>query len=247
MTKNGTYLIKATLNDGSVIEKEVIIASIDKLAPKKFTITAENTGKGFIIAANAEDTESTSTSACSGIDKYEYYLKKENDTEYTTYYTNEISKLDIGKYNIYAIAYDKAGNSICCEVITAEVKQILKFSKISAGKAHTLAIDTNDTLWAWGNNEYGQLGNGTSKNSNIPIKIMENVKEISACSESSFAIDNNGFLWGWGRDRYNQLGVGGIGVAYTPIQIMENVKKISSGSKHTLALDNDNNLWAWGG
>lgn len=71
---------------------------------------------------------------------------------------------------------------------------------IAAGNNHNLALDKNGNLWAWGKNDCGQLGDGTTTNSNVPIKIMQGhkFKKISAGYNCSAAIDEDGYLYGWG-------------------------------------------------
>lgn len=71
---------------------------------------------------------------------------------------------------------------------------------IAAGNNHNLALDKNGNLWAWGKNDYGQLGDGTTTNSNVPIKIMQGhkFKKISAGYNCSAAIDEDGYLYSWG-------------------------------------------------
>ena len=112
VVSNGTYLIQAILGNGETVERELEITTIDNLAPKNFTITVAQVEAKIVIQGNTEDTEATQASACSGIEKYEYYVKKASDTDYPTipYTTNEIEGLSYDTYNIYAKAYDKAGN-----------------------------------------------------------------------------------------------------------------------------------------
>lgn len=84
------------------------------------------------------------------------------------------------------------------------------WSVLSAGLGHSVAIKSDGSLWAWGNNDYGQLGNGSTAPSNLPIKIG-NDKDwviVSAGKYHTFAIKADGTLWGWGRNAEGQLGNG---------------------------------------
>ncbi len=127
-----------------------------------------------------------------------------------------------------------------------------KFTKISAGLTHSLAIDENGTLWAWGHNSKGELGNGTTTNSNTPIKIMEGTKfiEISAGNESSFAIDETGKLYAWGSNENGKLALGNEENKLVPTLVESDIvfKKVetSTGENYTLALDELGNLYTWG-
>ncbi|NLB62428.1 MAG: hypothetical protein GX802_08480, partial [Clostridiales bacterium] len=118
--------------------------------------------------------------------------------------------------------------------------------KISAGIYHSMAIKTDGTLWTWGSNDYGQLGNGNNANSSIPIKIMDNVTHISAGGYHSMAIKTDGSLWAWGRDGYGQLGSGNNTNSNIPIKVMDNVAYVSAGQYHSMAIKTDGSLWTWG-
>jgi len=75
---------------------------------------------------------------------------------------------------------------------------------------HTMAIRDDGSLWGWGNNASGQLGNGTTSNGNIPnpypVWIMDNVAEVSVGTNHTLAITTDGYLWAWGRNWSGQLG-----------------------------------------
>lgn len=72
--------------------------------------------------------------------------------------------------------------------------------QVAAGTDHNLALDKDGNLWAWGRNDHGQLGDGTTTNSNVPKQIYRGHKfsKISAGNNCSAAIDTDGFLYGWG-------------------------------------------------
>ncbi len=74
-------------------------------------------------------------------------------------------------------------------------------TRIAAGYDHVLALDDQGNVWAWGSNQYSQLGTstvGTSSNVAVQVTGITNVKEIYAGSYTSFALKQNGELWGWG-------------------------------------------------
>ena len=115
-----------TVTDGqkNTQTKTVEINTIDKNAPADFTITAENTAEGLKITGETTDAES-------GIDKYEYYAKK-SDGEYKAYDSNPITGLASGTYNVYAIAYDKAGNKKQSTNTVENVKISASYSNVTA-------------------------------------------------------------------------------------------------------------------
>ena len=123
ISENKTYLFIAEDINGNRVEKQIVIDKIDTLPPKDFTITANQVDTKLVITAEAQDEEATESSVKSGIDKYEYFVKKSSDTNYpeTAYTTNEIDGLEYGTYSIYVKAYDKAGNSKDSNEITVEI------------------------------------------------------------------------------------------------------------------------------
>lgn len=125
VTANGTYTFKIVDNDNKETKKDIVIDKIDTVEPKEFTPSIENTTmEGFTIVANAEDGDATRESSKSGIEKYEFYI---NNVKYESD-TNKYMATGLNKntnYNVYVIAYDKAGNSKKSEVITAKTSSTL--------------------------------------------------------------------------------------------------------------------------
>jgi len=131
---------------------------------------------------------------------------------------------------------------------------------VSAGRNFTLAIKKDGSLWAWGGNEYGQLGDGTNKSRTSPVKIMDDVIAISAGYGHSLAIKKDGTLWAWGANALGQLGNGQHNEnnkdydnkpnhtydVYIPIKIMDDVYAISAGYSHSMVIKEDYSLWTWG-
>jgi len=117
---------------------------------------------------------------------------------------------------------------------------------VSSGASHTMAITSDSTLWGWGKNLDGQLGNGTNRNSFEPIKIMDDVIAVSAGSSHTMAITSDGILWGWGRNFFGQLGDGTNNNSSNPMKIMDDVIAVSTGTSLTMAITSDGTLWAWG-
>ena len=105
-------------------------------------------------------------------------------------------------------------------------------------------------MWAWGCNYYGQLGDGTTVNKNIPTKIgtATNWSKIEASSDFTLSIKKDNTLWAWGNNTNGQLGDGTTVNKNSPIQIgiATNWSKISAGSGYTLATKTNGTLWAWG-
>ena len=117
---------------------------------------------------------------------------------------------------------------------------------VALGSYHSAAITKDGSLYMWGYNNYGQLGNGSTTNSYTPVKIMENVAAVSLGSYHSAAITKDGSLYMWGYNNYGQLGNGSTTYSYTPVKIMENVATVSLGAWHSAAITKDGSLYMWG-
>ncbi|MCL2861073.1 MAG: hypothetical protein FWE22_01515 [Firmicutes bacterium] len=135
-----------------------------------------------------------------------------------------------------------------------------RFVVAAGGEHHSLAIDTQGNLWAWGSNAQGQLGDGTNMRRYTPVQIntggrMNNVRVVFVVARGnhSMAIDEHGNLWSWGNNANGQLGDGTTIRRYVPVQVntsgrMNNadIVYIAQGSGHSLAIDEHGNLWSWG-
>lgn len=124
------------------------------------------------------------------------------------------------------------------------------WNKISIEGSHVLALKTNGTLWAWGSNSFGQLGDGTNVNKNVPIQIGtdNNWIDISAGSYFSIALKSNGTLWSWGGNYGGELGDGTYNSRIIPTQIGTDTNwvSINCGSFHCIAFKSDGTIWTWG-
>ena len=112
---------------------------------------------------------------------------------------------------------------------------------VSSGTNHTMAITSDGTLWGWGSNNAGQVGDNTTIDRSSPVEIMSDVITVSSGSNYTMAITADGTLWGWG----SRL-IGNLAGSNIPVQIMADVIHVSAGNNHVLAITSDNALWAWG-
>ena len=118
--------------------------------------------------------------------------------------------------------------------------------QVSAGVGHYGALREDGSLWMWGQNDCGQLGDGSHINRASPEKIMEHVTQVSLGARHSAAVDEKHRLWMWGDNTLGQLGTILPGSRRKPVRVMENVKKVSLGYSHTGVLDLDRQFWMCG-
>lgn len=121
---------------------------------------------------------------------------------------------------------------------------------VSTGMSHSLGIKLDGTLWAWGANDFGQLGDGTTTTKTTPVQIgtANDWQSVSAGSLHSMAIKTNGTLWGWGINGNSRLGDGTTNGRIFPGQITSdtNWQSVCAGDVNTLAIKTNGTLWAWG-
>jgi hypothetical protein len=120
---------------------------------------------------------------------------------------------------------------------------------VSAGMLHALAVRSDGTLWAWGENRFGQLGDGTRLSRKAPVFIMNDVIFACAGTYHSLAIKSDHTLWTWGLipDVQNDASSGGSEISETrPVMFMSDIKSAAAGELHSLAVKTDGSLYAWG-
>ncbi|MEK0312419.1 RCC1 domain-containing protein [Cohnella sp. 56] len=121
---------------------------------------------------------------------------------------------------------------------------------ISAGNYHNLALKENGTVWAWGDNGQGRLGDGTATKRIVPVQVQElsGVKAIAAGGFHSVALKEDGTVWAWGHNNYGQVGDGTTTQRNKPVPIggLSGVMQIAANSFSSAALREDGSIWSWG-
>lgn len=137
------------------------------------------------------------------------------------------------------------------QTVPTQVGSDTHWSCVSASDNFTMAVKTNGTLWAWGRNQYGQLGLGEANTRYSPAQVGPDMDWafVSTGRYHTVAIKTNGTIWGWGLNNYGQLGLGpDSGDRSTPTRIYNNNDwtYIAAGAYHTVAVSSNGELWAWG-
>lgn len=156
------------------------------------------------------------------------------------------------------------GCNVPCQPAPQLVPPIKFFVAMTGGEHHTLAVKADGTVWAWGYNGYGELGNGQIQpDSNYTpgqVAGLAGVRAVAAGVKHSVALKRDGTVWTWGWNAFGQLGAPsgddcwGDPCSLRPVQVvgpngagyLSDVVAIAAGSTHSLAVKQDGTVWAWG-
>ena len=146
------------------------------------------------------------------------------------------------------------GTVIKKSIANAIAFQSPSWSKVFAGCCHTIGIKIDGTLWTWGNNDTGQLGDGTTSQRSVPTQLLIGGKWICAAGGKNFtvAIKDDNTLWTWGDNEYGQLGSGTYGYGSqrsspgTTAGGGANWCSVSAGYRYAAGIKTDGTLWTWG-
>jgi alpha-tubulin suppressor-like RCC1 family protein len=166
------------------------------------------------------------------------------------------STVTVSKNGVYTVyAADAAGNTavktITISGIGTSTGVTANISKIIPGKSCWYIITINGDVYSWGYNNYGQLGLGTTTNTNVPTKIsgLSNVSNIVVNDDySAYAVTTSGNVYSWGYNNHGQLGIGSTTYASSPTQIttLSKITKLVAKDDSVFAFTSSGNIYAWG-
>ena len=139
------------------------------------------------------------------------------------------------------------------EKTSSGVSAVINATAITAGDGHTCALTNTGGVLCWGNNWYGELGDGTTTNRYTPVAVgglSSGVIAIVAGAYHTCALTNAGGVLCWGNNSGGQLGDGTTTNRYTPVAVSGlsgGVVTIAADSDHTCALTNTEGVLCWGG
>jgi len=135
------------------------------------------------------------------------------------------------------------------------IRRLMGVKAVAAGGDHSLALREDGTVWAWGSNSQGQLGDGRGGSryddkKSTPGRIPDLVDVIGiACGGThSLAVKRDGTVWAWGGNGQGQLGHGTTETRKVPVLVrgLSEVKAVAAAMSYSLALKKDGTVWAWG-
>ena len=147
--------------------------------------------------------------------------------------------------------YGQIGNSEYNErrVPVQEDTNASDWKSISAGDNHSVAIKDDKSLWSWGYNESGELGDASNISSRVSVRESSdsNWSDASAGANHTLAIKENGTLWAWGSNYYGQLGDNSVEDKNIPTLISSDKwRSVSGGTNFSVGVKMDGTMWAWG-
>ena len=150
---------------------------------------------------------------------------------------------------------DLAGNILGADYIW-KFTTGFEINKVDSGNNHSCGIREDSTLWCWGRNQYGQLGDGTLETKVGPIQVnvnseyglIDSWKSVAVGGAHTCAIKTDGSLWCWGYNGWGLIGNNSSSSTNIPIQISPDTQweQVAAGGNHTCAIDSDTTMWCWG-
>lgn len=129
----------------------------------------------------------------------------------------------------------------------------VNWCQLSAGGAHSVGVRTTGTVWSWGCNNYGMLGDNTDTSKSSPVSVVGGFTDwcqVSAAGFHNVGIRTNGTAWSWGGNFDGRLGDDSAATRSSPVSVVggfTNWCVSSAGACHSLALRSDGTAWSWGG
>lgn len=155
---------------------------------------------------------------------------------------------EIGNY----LPSDSGGGVGYCSPIQ-EVSSSTNWSKVDTGRVHVIALKSDGSVWSWGRNFPGNLGDGSQTNRSSPVREICSATDwcfVTAGYSNSSMIKTNGTLWGMGRDRYGELGINccdnNIRSPVQEISLSSNWCTAAQGTWYRIAVKTDGTLWSTG-
>jgi alpha-tubulin suppressor-like RCC1 family protein len=140
-----------------------------------------------------------------------------------------------------------------------KVVHLHRVEAISAGQSESMALDASGNVWTWGFNELGQLGDGTTRDSDVPVKVSLPAPAVQIYAGgddfengSMIVLLSNGQVWAWGDDAQGQLGNGTDEASSdVPVQVIGlsgvTITAVATAGVTSFALDSTGDVWGWGG
>ena len=215
---------------------------------KSFTLTTKESNEYWDLVIALQDGQELSPDNC-----YVFFIPHAgNNKNINMVFIDEWAAKEIGEEEIIEeeiIEEEIIEEEIIEDESIGEEPIELPYS-ISAGYSYTVAVSSDGSLWAWGQNSYGQLGDGTTDSRSNPVRIGSDNDwaNVATGNEHTIATKTDGSLWAWGRNNRWQIGDGTTINRSSPVRIGSDNDwdVLVAGSDYNLAIKTDTSLWGWG-
>ncbi len=176
----------------------------------------------------------------------------------TTGFTTLVVRVDGTVWGWGANSYGELGRGAAVPAVAYAGEPapalVANAKSVAIGDIHTLVADQAGTVWSFGHNDHGQLGDGTTSDRAIPAAVggLSGVDAVAAGTGYSLAVRNDGTVWAWGDNRFGQLGDGTTVERHVPVQVtgLTGVVAVTASNYQSgswsMALKSDGTVWAWG-
>ena len=123
---------------------------------------------------------------------------------------------------------------------------VLEQEQLLDDTGHMAVIKQDGSVWSWGENSFGQIGNGTEQESVMPVQVSAEATLISLGQAHTAVLRTDGSVWTWGDNSFGQLGNNSMRSSSSPVRILEKAASVSAGAFHTAAVGTDGTLYVWG-
>ena len=142
------------------------------------------------------------------------------------------------------------------------------YTQVSAAGPHSLAIGSDGYAYAWGRNQYGELGNNSTRDSHVPVRVRDpahpndpnaglKATQVSGGGDDSLAVGRDGYAYAWGWNQYGELGNNSTSDSHVPVRVRDpahpndpnaglKATQVSGGGDDSLAVGRDGYAYAWG-
>lgn len=156
-------------------------------------------------------------------------------------------------YNGYGQLGNGTSGSAESSKVPRGISGLPNVTAVAAGGYHSMALANYSSLYTWGRNSNGQLGNDSLENASLPQSVdnpaLKNVRRIAAGGLHSIALKTDGTVWTWGSNNYGQIGNGNIEDQKVPVQVNlggKLAKLVAAGGAFSVAVTTDDKIYVWG-
>ncbi len=156
-----------------------------------------------------------------------------------------------GKLGVGADATTLARQLVPAEVHgPGDISYLNSIKAVMGGEVHNVALHSDGTVWAWGNNMFGQLGNGSTNEARVPVQVsgLSSITSLGGRGYHTLAIKADGTAWAWGWNAQGELGNGATNATTVPVEVagLTNPVAVSGGYHYSIALMRDGTVYQWG-